>query len=80
MKILTIAVCAFFVLYALSFLTGLSGKNYLPNNDFSCCKNKKLVLKKFYVNRFFGIKVGTGYTTDTLKTASAEECNIVCEE
>jgi len=80
MKILTVVLCVFFGLYALSFLAGLSGKNYVPDNDYSCCKNKKLVLKKFYVNRFFGIKTGTGYTTDTLKTASATECNVVCDD
>ncbi len=54
------------------------GIKLIPNKDFSCCKNHKLVLHHFYKLNFFWICISDGYIEEEIGLSQTDVCNIIC--
>ncbi len=76
------------ILTALSLVTvtviapysDMFGKHYKNTLDFTCCKGDQLYAHRYYVERFFWVEIGSGYSVDPIGNPTPGGCNIQCAE
>ena len=61
-------------------LTSIFGKKYLPEKDYSCCKQNHLVFYHFYEVNVFWIDIYEGFTMEATNKSSQNGCNILCDD
>jgi len=72
-SLLTIATIA-------SPFTRVFGKYYFSKKDFICCRKNQLILHHYFALKVFWITVADGYTEEPTGKASANGCDIMCNE
>jgi len=60
-------------------LTGMFGKHYRNDQDFTCCKNNQLVIHHYYTTRAFWVDLNQGYEMELIGKPSPG-CNVSCDE